>query len=92
MQLLRDFRDDYFPFNLDLHLTHFPIYGSRLQFIQQKMNEWRPQSFRELAIRPYKEPLTFYAFWFAIFVGIVTILGLGAALVQSYGAMRSISH
>jgi hypothetical protein len=89
MRFVREFRDEYLTMTSDLQLTHFPIYASRLQFIQLKMKEWRPQSFRELAIRPYNEPLTFYAFWFAAFIGIVTILGLGVALVQSYAAMRS---
>jgi hypothetical protein len=90
MNLIRDFRDNYSPVQSDFQLQHFPIYATRLQCIQKKMNKWRPQSFRELAIRPYRDPLTFYAFWFATFVGVISVMGLGAAIVQAYASVKAI--
>ena len=90
MHLIREFRDEWSPIRSDLQLQHFPIYGSRLQCIQRKLNEWRPQSIRELGVRPYKDPLTFYAFWFAFFLGVVSILGLGAGIVQAYATVKAL--
>jgi hypothetical protein len=88
--LIREFRDEWSPIRTELQLQHFPIYGTRLQCIQRKLNEWRPQSIKELGVRPYKDPLTYYAFWFAIFLGVVSVLGLVAGIVQAYATVKSL--
>lgn len=92
VKLIQQFHNDYFPMNSDFDLKHFPIYGSRLQSIQKKMDEWRPQSLRELTIRPYKDPLRFYAFWLATVIGLVTILTFGTSLYQSYTALEAMKN
>ena len=89
MLFLKGFRV-HAPVQVEFQLQDFPIYGNRLHYIQQKMNEWHPQRFGELFIRPYRDPLAFYAFWFATVIGIVSVLGLMATLAQTYAAFKSL--
>ena len=65
-----------------LQITDFPIYGSRLQHIHQRMVDWRALVIRDVRFRPYRDPLSYYAFWFAIFIGLIGILGLGLNAAQ----------
>ena len=90
MELIKLYQARYAPSHADFGLHHFPIYGSRLRYITQKMDDWRPQSIGQLAVRPYKDPLSFYAFWFATFIGFVSLLGLGATMAQTYAGFRAI--
>lgn len=74
-----------------LQITDFAIYGSRLQHIHQSMIDWRALVLRDLRFRPYRDPLSYYAFWFAVFLGSIGILGLGlnaAQLAISYQTSR----
>lgn len=90
MGLLREFQTTFSPIQQsDLTLQHFPVYGARLQGIQFKMNEWRPQRVRDLLVRPYKDPITFFAFMLAVLIGFVTILSFLATIAQTYVAFQS---
>ena len=90
INLVRDFWENYSPIQSDLQLSDFPVYGSRLKHIRERMTEWRPQTWAELAIRPYNDPITFYAFWFATLVGIIGVLGLGATIAQTYASLKAL--
>lgn len=50
------------------------------------MNDWRPQRARDLLIRGYKDPLTWWAFIFAVVVGGIGILSLGVSVIQTLKA------
>jgi len=92
MTLLWEFQTIFSPVQpSDLTLQHFPIYGARLQGIQDKMNEWRPQRIRDLLVRPYKDPITFFAFGLAVLIGLITILTFGASLAQTYAAFKCLN-
>jgi hypothetical protein len=84
IDMLQDFRKNISPARYSLQLEHFPVFASRLHHLKQKMNDWRPRKLREMLIRGYKDPLTFYAFWFAVIIGVVNLFNLGVTLAGTY--------
>jgi len=73
-----------------LYLQNYPIYGSRLRTVLHAMSSWRPHSIRHLMTKPYHDPLSFYAFWFAVTFGVISILGLIATLAQTYATFEAL--
>jgi len=55
------------------------------------MTNWRARNIKELAVRPYSDPVAFYGFWFSIVIGIMGTLGLAAAFIQAYASMKALS-
>jgi hypothetical protein len=71
---VRDYRANWSEHSLQV--TDFPIYGSRLQHIHQTMADWRPLRLKDVRFRPYHDPLPYYGFWFALFIGFAAIISL----------------
>lgn len=68
-------------------LEDFVLLRPRLFELQKEMNDWRPQQMGDLFRRGYKDPLTWYGFWFAAIIGSIGILSLGisiTALVKQF--------
>jgi len=60
----------------------FTLLRPRLWELRQEMNDWRPQRVRDLFRRGYRDPLTWYGFWFAAIVGTLGTLSLGVSVAQ----------
>jgi hypothetical protein len=63
-------------------LEDFVLLRPRLSELQREMNEWRPQRMKDLFRRGYKDPLTWYGFWFAAIIGSIGILSLGISITS----------
>jgi hypothetical protein len=60
-----------------VHISDFPIYGTRLQSIHQRMTDWRPlRSYHSIWYRPYRDSLPVYVFRFALFFGLLSATAL----------------
>lgn len=88
MNIIRDYRDRWSGNISSVHISDFPIYGSRLQHIHQRMTDWRPLHVLDLRHQPYRDPLSYYAFCFAIFFG---GLGIGSLVFTIYGAVKDVN-
>lgn len=64
-------------------LEDFILLRPRLFELQKEMNDWRPQRVSELFRRGYKDPLTWYGFWFAFIVGSLGTLSLAVSITQT---------
>ena len=66
-----------------LQISDFPIYGSRLESINQRMASWRPSHPFDLRHLPYRDTVPYYAFWFAMLFSILGMASLGLNILQS---------
>jgi hypothetical protein len=90
LNVLRDFGESCpEPF---LQLADFPIFGTRLKHIHQRMIDWRPLRVSELWKRPYRDPLPYFGFWFAAFIGVVGFIGVLLNIVQAVFSVLSWIH
>ena len=64
-------------------LEDFVLLRPRLFELQREMNDWRPQKVADLFKRGYKDPLTWYGFWFATIVGSLGILSVTISIMQT---------
>lgn len=66
MQVVRDYGDRWLGEISAIHISDFPIFGQRLQYIHSRMTDWRHFYIKDLFYRDYQNPLAFYTIWFAI--------------------------
>lgn len=69
-------------------LEDFYLLRPRLHELQRDMNEWRPQTIRDLLRRGYKDPLTWYGFCIAGFVGFIGIGSLAISIAQTVASFH----
>jgi len=80
MSIVRNFTESFV--EVPFQLGDFPILGSRLRYIHERMTGWRPLRFGQLFQRPYRDSIPFFAFWFAAVIGLVAVLSLGIGVGQ----------
>ena len=83
MDVLRDYRNRWANDSSLSSLADFPIYGSCLRHIHERMLNWRAVTLSDVRYRPYQDPLGYYAFWFAVFFGVLGIIGIAVKLSES---------
>jgi hypothetical protein len=86
---LRKFREYHSVQKPYLYLQNYPVYGTRLQIVLDRMNKWQPQNLRQAVIKPYSDLLSYYAFWFAVGFGTITVVSLVATLIQTYASYQA---
>jgi hypothetical protein len=82
MRVVSDYHDKWSSSISTAHITDFPIYGSRLETINQRMTDWRPLHLKDLRYRPYRGSVTYYAFIFAAIFGVLGIAQLVLSIVS----------
>jgi hypothetical protein len=80
LNMLRDFSESCS--EPSLQLADFPIFGTRLQHIHQRMVDWRPLRLSKLLKKPYRDPLPYFGFWFATFIGVIGVIGVLLNIAQ----------
>ena len=82
MNIVRDYRNHWSGGISSAHISDFPIYASRLEYIHQRMTDWRPLHVLDLRHQPYRDPLAYYALGFAILFGVLSIASLIVSIVS----------
>lgn len=82
MKVVRDYGDHWSGGISSAHISDFPIYASRLEYIHQRMADWRPLHIFDLRHLPYRDPLAYYALIFAVLFGVLSIASLVVGIVS----------
>jgi hypothetical protein len=81
MKLVHDYQDTWSEDISAVHINDFPIYGTRLQTIHQRMTDWRSlRLWHSFWYRPYRDSLPVYAFRFGILLAGVTFTTLALTI------------
>lgn len=65
-------------------------FKDRLDKLHDELKTWKPKTVWELRYAGYGgvDPVGLYAFYFAAFLGIITMVGLGIGIAQTYAAFK----
>lgn len=72
-------------------LEQFPYLAPRMVYLLQRMENWTPRTFGDLFIPAYNARMDWWVSMFAIFFGIMSIVGLAFGAVQTYLAQRQLA-
>jgi hypothetical protein len=72
-------------------LQQFPYYAPRMVHLLECMENWKPRTFREVFIPAYVDRTNWYVSMFAIFFGIMSVLGLALNTYQMYLGQRQLT-
>ena len=82
MEIIRAYRDRWSGGNSSVHISDFPIYASRLEYIHQRMEEWSHLHLFDLWHRPYRNSLGYYALWFGVVFGLLAIVSIALEIAK----------
>lgn len=77
LNIISDYCDRYKAGIPSANISDFPIYGSRLRLIHQRLTEWHPQNILNLIHRPYGNTIAYYGFCFAFLFSVLNLVQLG---------------
>jgi hypothetical protein len=64
-------------------LSHFERYRGHFAFLKKEMDEWKPQTIKELLQPGYKDRLTWYATMFGILIAILGFIGTVTGIISA---------
>ena len=82
MKIVRDYGVHWSGGISSAHISDFPIYASRLEYIHQRMTDWRPLNVFHLRHQPYRDPVAYYALVIAVLFGVSSIASLAVSIVS----------
>ena len=76
-----------------LFRTHSP-FKDRVDKLQEVLKTWRPRTILQMSYSGYGgvDPVNLYAFYFAAILGMVTLIGLGATIAQTYATFKAVGR
>lgn len=64
-------------------LSHFERYRGHFAFLKKEMDEWKPQTIKELLQPGYKDRLTWYATMFGILIAVIGFVGMVTGVISA---------
>jgi hypothetical protein len=73
-------------------LSRLVVFAERADKLQTALRNWKPRTIMELRYSGYGgvDPVGLYAFYFAAFFGIITVVGLTLTGAQTYAAFKAL--
>ena len=72
-------------------LKEFPLLAPRMVHLLQRMETWRPRTFRELFITAYSTRMDWWVSMFVIIFGVISVLSLVLGIYQAFVGQKQLS-